>query len=78
MMGRIRFQRTGYEDKKTGDYICLLDRILGIDAHQRITFGAAAQILEETIMSSYKRGISVGFMPERQRMEGCGGRWRII
>lgn len=56
VMGSVRFQRTGYEDKKTGEYIYLLDRILGIDAHQRITLGAAAQILEETIMSSYKRG----------------------
>jgi len=56
VMGTIRFERTGYENKKTGEYIYLLDRILGIDAHQRITLGAAAQILEETIMSSYRRG----------------------
>lgn len=56
VMGPIKFKRTGYEDKKTGEYIYLLDKILGIDAHQRLTLGSAAQILEETVMSSYRRG----------------------
>lgn len=56
IMGTIRFTRTGYENKKTGEYIYLLDQILGIDSHQRITLGAAAQILEETILTSYEKG----------------------
>lgn len=56
VMGTVRFKRTGYKNKQTGEYIYLVDRILGIGAHQKITLGAAAQILEETIMSSYSRG----------------------
>ena len=56
IMGLVRFHRTGYEDKKTGEYIYLLDRVLGIDGHQRITLGAAAQILEEAIQTSYRKG----------------------
>lgn len=56
IMGTVRFHRTGYEDKKTGEYIYLLDRVLGIDGHQRITLGAAARILEETIQTSYRKG----------------------
>lgn len=54
--GTLRFTRTGYEDKRTGKYIYLLDRILGIEGHQRITLGAAAKILEETVLTSYEKG----------------------
>lgn len=54
--GTIRFNRTGYVDKKTGKYIYLLDRILGIDSHQRLTLGAAANILEEAVLTSYAKG----------------------
>jgi len=56
IMGTISFQRTGYKDKQTEEYIYLLDRVLGLGGHQKITLGAAAQILEETVMSSYARG----------------------
>jgi len=56
IIGIVRFHRTGYEDKKTGEYIYLLDQVLGINGHQRITLGAATQILEETIQTSYRKG----------------------
>ena len=54
--GMLHFTRTGYEDKRTGKYIYLLDKILGIEGHQRITLGAAAKILEETVLTSYAKG----------------------
>lgn len=54
--GMLHFNRTGFEDKKTGKYIYLLDMILGLESHQRITLGAAAKILEETILTSYAKG----------------------
>lgn len=56
VVGTIRFKRTGYVNKTTGEYIYLLDQVLGLDSHQRITIPAAARILEETIESSYRKG----------------------
>ena len=56
VVGTLRFERTGYEDKRTGKYIYLLDQVLGFEGHQRITMGAAAQILEECILTSYEKG----------------------
>jgi len=56
VMGSIRYHRTGYVNKHTGEHIYLLDHILGIENHQKITLGSAANILEETIVSSYSRG----------------------
>lgn len=56
IMGPIKYKRTGYVDKKTGEYIYLLDEILGIQAHQRISNGAAANIIEEAVDSSYRKG----------------------
>ena len=54
--GYIRYKRTGYVDKKTGKYIYLLDKILGIKPHQKLTLAAAARVLEEAIVSSYRKG----------------------
>ncbi|MCR5474735.1 MAG: ISLre2 family transposase [Lachnospiraceae bacterium] len=54
--GTIRFKRTGYVDKRTGKYVYLLDKILGIDPHQKLTLAAAAKVLEEAIDSSYRKG----------------------
>jgi len=56
VMGMVEFKRTGYVDKVTGEYVYLLDQVLGLDNHQRITMAAAAEILEETIESSYAKG----------------------
>lgn len=63
ILGPIRFRRTGYKDKETGKFVYLLDKILGIDGHQRITLGAAACILEEAVETSYaKGGRAIGLM----------------
>lgn len=56
ILGPIRFCRTGYRDKETGKFVYLLDKILGIEGHQRITLGAAACILEEAVQTSYAKG----------------------
>lgn len=54
--GSIRFNRTCYTSKITGSCVYLLDEVVGLEGHQRITMGAAAAILEETIESSYRKG----------------------
>lgn len=55
-LGSIRFNRTCYTSKTTGRSVYLLDEVIGLGSHQRITMGAAAAILEETIESSYRKG----------------------
>lgn len=55
-LGSIRFNRTCYTSKTTGKSVYLLDEVIGLGSHQRITMGAAAAILEETIESSYRKG----------------------
>ena len=55
-LGSIRFHRTCYTSKKTGESVYLLDEMIGIGSHQRVTMGAAAAILEETLESSYRKG----------------------
>lgn len=54
--GTVRYKRTGYVDKRTGKYIYLLDWLLGIDPHQKLTLAAAAKVLDEAIDSSYRKG----------------------
>lgn len=55
-LGSIRFNRTCYTSKKTGKSIYLLDEVIGLKKHQRLTLGAEAAILEETLESSYRKG----------------------
>ena len=55
-LGSICFHRTCYTSKKTGKSVYLLDEVIGIGSHQRVTMGAAAAILEETLESSYRKG----------------------
>lgn len=54
--GSIRFRRTCYTSKRTGKSVYLLDEVIGLGKHQRISMGAAAAILEETLESSYRKG----------------------
>jgi len=55
-IGEITYHRTRYTSKKTEKSICLLDELIGVDGHQRISIGAAAAILEEAVESSYRKG----------------------
>ncbi|MFV0342744.1 MAG: ISLre2 family transposase [Anaerocolumna sp.] len=55
-IGEITYHRTRYTSKKTQKSICLLDELIGVEGHQRISLGAAAAILEEAIESSYRKG----------------------
>ena len=56
VMGKVEFKRTGYCSKGSNKYIYLLDHVLGYEPGQKITLGAAARALEETIESSYSKG----------------------
>ncbi len=55
-MGKVTFNRTGYYNKHTNEYVYLLDKVLGFESAQRITLRSVAKALEETIDSSYSKG----------------------
>ena len=52
----VTFNKTLYKDKKTGEYIYLLDKVMGMTPHTRITTDAVERILTEAVQTSYRRG----------------------
>lgn len=55
-LGTVHFKKTLFANKKNGEMCYLLDRIMGIEKHERITEDAVAGILEEAVQTSYRRG----------------------
>jgi len=55
-LGPVWFEKTYFKNKMTGEREYLLDRILEIDSHERITEDAEAKMLLEAVQSSYRRG----------------------
>lgn len=55
-LGEIRYSRTYFHHKETGEYCYLLDQLMGLKKHARISEDAQARILEEAVESSYRKG----------------------
>lgn len=55
-LGTVRYCKTLFKNKKTGACEYLLDRIMGLESHVRLTEDAQAQMLEEAVDSSYRKG----------------------
>ena len=55
-LGEICYSRTYFHNKETGEYCYLLDRLMGLESHARISEDAEARILEEAVESSYRKG----------------------
>ena len=55
-VGEITYKRNYYRDRITKDHFYLADEILGVGKHERMTPAAIAQVLEEAIDTSYRRG----------------------
>lgn len=55
-LGPVRFRRTCYTSKKSGKSIYLLDEVIGLEPHQRLTLASEAAIIEEALESSYQKG----------------------
>ena len=56
-LGTVDFDKTLFSNKETrNEMTYLLDRILGISEHQRMTVDAMANVLEEAAQTSYRRG----------------------
>ncbi len=55
-LGTVPYHKTLFKNKHTGEYAYLLDRLMGLGKHVRMTEDAEARMLEEAVQSSYRRG----------------------
>ena len=55
-LGVVKYKKTLFKNKKTGESSYLLDKVMGLDSHVRMTEDAEARILEEALESSYRKG----------------------
>jgi len=54
-IGEFTYERTLFQNKKTGEYSYLADRVLDIGKHERMTEDAEAKMLEEAVQTSYRK-----------------------
>ncbi|WP_334090207.1 ISLre2 family transposase [Helicobacter typhlonius] len=54
-LGMLSFTRTRFKNKETKETAYLLDRVLGLGAHARMSDGVKAAILEEAVQTSYEK-----------------------
>ena len=71
-LGTVCFKKTLFKNKSTGERAYLLDRILGIESHERLTEDAEAQMLEEAVETCYRKAgeaISISDMLSKQTVK---------
>lgn len=55
-LGSITYRKTLFKNKITGQREYLLDRVMGLEKHVRMTEDAEAALLKEAVQTSYKKG----------------------
>lgn len=55
-LGTVTFKKTLFTNRNTKESEYLLDRIMGLEKHERMTEDAEAKMLEEAVQTSYRRG----------------------
>ena len=55
-LGSVTYHKTLFKNKFTGEHEYLLDRIMEIEKHARMTEDAEAKLLEEAVQTSYHKG----------------------
>ena len=55
-LGDVRYHKTYFLNKDTGERRYLLDELMGLEKHARLTEDAVARIYEEAVETSYRRG----------------------
>ena len=55
-IGKVVFSKTLFKNKETGERRYLLDDMLEFDPHERMSEDAIAQLLSETVQTSYRKG----------------------
>lgn len=54
-VGTLTFTNTRFKNKETKETAYLLDRVLGLEPHTRISDGVKASIAEEAVQTSYEK-----------------------
>ena len=55
-IGKVTFQKTLFINKHTGKSRYLVDDLLGFDSHERLSEDAEAELLKESVETSYRKG----------------------
>ena len=55
-LGTVTYEKTLFKNRETGECEYLLDRIMGLEKHERISQDALARMLKEAVQTSYRRG----------------------
>ncbi len=55
-IGDVRFSKTLFKNRRTGQRKYLLDDFIGAEAHERLSEDAKAALLEEAVETSYRKG----------------------
>lgn len=55
-LGNVTYHKTLFKNKDTGEYKYLLDLIMGMEKHARMTEDAEAALLTEAVQTSYRKG----------------------
>ena len=55
-IGDVTFTKTLFVNKESGKRDYLIDRLMGLDKHERVTEDAVAKMLQEAVQTSYRRG----------------------
>ena len=55
-LGEVSFERTLFKKKDGSGYAFLLDDMIGLESHTRISADSVERILEEAVQTSYRRG----------------------
>ena len=55
-LGSITYQKTLFKNTATGKSEYLLDKVMGIEKHARMTEDAEAEVLKEAVQTSYQKG----------------------
>ncbi|MBR4732237.1 MAG: UPF0236 family protein [Lachnospiraceae bacterium] len=55
-IGSVRYEKTLFKNKKSGERRYLVDAAMDIDSHERISEDAVAQMLEESVQTCYRKG----------------------
>lgn len=64
-LGNVSYKKTLFINKETKERVYLLDELMRIEKHARMTEDAEARILEEAVESSYRKGGNNASLTER-------------
>ena len=55
-LGSVNYSKSLFKNKKSGKRSYIIDLVMGMDPHERMTEDAEARMLQEAVQTSYRRG----------------------